>query len=309
MNRDEPGPVGRVIAPLGEIIEAYPVTGGASRDRKFKVHFYGYDSAYLLRLFDDSSLPVKRNEFEALHRMQALTVHCSRPIAMGRWEPEGLYFLLVSFIEGVDAAAALPLSPKPQQLRIGIQAGEELRRIGGYAAPEGVTGWARRRLEASERDIGLLRERGVSFRGAQEAAALTLRGGELMQGRPSSFLHGSFRPANLIVQSGRLAGIVGFGQFGWGDPLYEFAGLPVHARDVSALFCTGQILGYHGGQEPCPEFWSLYALYAAMGVFAALAQAAEHAPERLPAVIAQAERLGDDHNGFAAEKPDWFAEL
>ncbi|WP_246281121.1 phosphotransferase family protein [Saccharibacillus qingshengii] len=304
---------GRAIAPLGEIIEAYPVAGGLSTDRKYKVHFYGYDGAYLLRLFDEDSLALKRAEYEALHRMQAMTVHCSRPIAIGRWEPAGPFFLLVSYIEGTDAAQLLPLSPKPQQLRIGMQAGEALSRIGCYEAPEDMEAWGERCRRKVEREMAALQTHGIRTRAAQAAAEKIRRDLHLAEGRPSVFLHGRFGPENLIVQMGRLAGVVGFERFGWGDPLYEFAGLGLHSRQASTLFCTGQILGYHGGQEPEPAFWRLYGLYAAVGAISLLAEAAEsgieHREERLEQAIRLTDELERDHEGFANDRPSWFAAL
>jgi len=301
--------LGRDIAPLGEIIEAYPIRTGVSADRKYKVHFYGYDGAYLLRLFDETALAFKRSEFEALHRMQAMTVHCSRPIAMGRWETEGTYFLLVSYIDGADAQRTLPASPKPQQLRVGMQAGEELSRISCYPAPEGTESWSNRYIRRTRHELDLLKAKGITSRGVEAATAKICSSANLTAARPSVFLHGSFQPANLIVHGGRLAGVVGFGGFDWGDPLYEFARLGLYSRGVSTLFCTGQILGYHGGQEPDSEFWELYALYAASGAVSLLAKTAENKHGGLNTAIEWVDRLAGDHDGFSNVRPSWFAAL
>lgn len=301
--------LGRKIDPLGEIIEAYPVCEGLSKDRKYKVHFYGYDGAYLLRLFDEVSSAVRQAEFDALHRMQAMTVHCSRPIALGRWEAEDLFFLLVSYIEGTDAARILPHSTKPQQLRIGMQAGEELSRISCYTAPEGMEAWVERYRRKFERNQAFLKAQGVWCRGAETASEKIRTDIGLAEGRPETFLHGSFQPANLIVCAGRLAGVIGFERFGWGDPVYEFARLGLQSRAASTLFCTGQILGYHGGQEPDSVFWRLYALYAASGAISLLAEALEHRGETLEPVIEMVDRLVLDHNEFASDRPSWFAAL
>ncbi|NGZ75607.1 phosphotransferase family protein [Saccharibacillus alkalitolerans] len=307
--QNAPELLGREVAPLGEIIEAYPMNGCASGDRKYKVHFHGYDSAYLLRLFGESSLSLKRAEFEALHRMQALTVHCSRPIAMGRWGTEGLYFLLVSYIDGTDAGQALPLSSKPQQLRIGMQAGEELRRIRCHSAPAGTEDWRSRYRRRTERELELLQKHGISSRGLEAAAEKIRSAAGLTEKRPSAFLHGNFDPAHLIVQGGRLTGVIGFGRFGWGDPLYDFARLGLHSRSVSPLFCTGQILGYHGGQEPGREFWGFYALYAASGAVSLAAESLGRPREELFTAIELADRLAADHDGFADDSPSWFGVL
>ncbi|MEJ8302437.1 aminoglycoside phosphotransferase family protein [Saccharibacillus sacchari] len=301
--------LGRDIAPLGEIIEAYPIQAGVSADRKYKVHFYGYDGAYLLRLFEESALAFKRSEFEALHRMQAMTVHCSRPIAMGRWETEGTYFLLVSYIDGTDAQHILPISPKPQQLRVGMQAGEELSRISCYPAPEGMESWTDRYVRRTERELDVLKSKGITSRGIEAVTVKVRSSASLTEARPSVFLHGSFEPANLIVHQGRLAGVVGFGGFDWGDPLYEFSRLGLYSRGVSTLFCTGQILGYHGGQEPDSEFWELYALYAASGAVSLVAKTVGNKSSELNTVIERVDRLAEDHEDFANVRPSWFAAL
>lgn len=303
------GLLGRKIAPLGEIIEAYPISEGGSADRKYKVHFYGYDGAYLLRLFDGFSFDLRRAEFEALHRMQAMTVHCSRPIAFGQWKSDGVFFLLLSYVEGTDAERILPLTPKPQQLRIGMQAGEELSRIGCCAAPEPAEAWAVRHHRRIERAEAVLQAGGAWGASAEVASAKVRADSGLAEGRPESFLHGSFGPANLIVHTGRLVGVIGFERFGWGDPVYEFARLGLHSRSLSPLFCTGQILGYHGGQAPDDLFWRLYALYAASGVLSQLADTLEQRPEMFGETLQMADRLLLDHDGFASDRPSWFAAL
>ncbi|MCQ4087095.1 phosphotransferase family protein [Saccharibacillus sp. JS10] len=301
--------IGREIAPLGKIIEAYPILAGTSADLKYKVHFYGYDGAYLLRLFDESELSFKRFEFEALHRMQSMTVHCSRPIAMGRWETKNVYFLLVSYIDGIDAGQILSTVPKPQQLRIGMQAGEELSRISAYPAPEGIEPWADRYRKKIKQQLELVTKHAVSSKGVAAAIEMIEATQNLVEERPSVFLHGNFRPANLIVHHSRLTGVVGFGHFDWGDPLYEFAKLGLYSRELSSLFCTGQILGYHGGQAPCAEFWGLYRLYAASAAISLLAEVVANQSPQLNRVLKSIDRLAQDHHDFREEQPSWFASL
>ncbi|OWA33668.1 hypothetical protein B9G55_20190 [Saccharibacillus sp. O16] len=306
---DEPELMGRTIAPLGQILEAHPILEGEPGERKYRVHFYGYDSAYLLRLFDESSLAAKRAEFEALYRMQSISVHCSRPISLGRWESDGLYFQLLSYIEGENAVAALPTAPKPQQLRVGIQAGEELRRIGGYEEAEELTSWSvryRNRVEQKFRRI----EASSGLPACVQAIVDKVKDNlTLVDERPSAFLHGRFLPSNLIVKGGRLAGVVGFGHFDWGDPVYEFASLGLCGRSLSPVFCTGQILGYHGGQEPDEEFWALYSFYAACGALSLLVEALDQGAASLDSVIVLMERLVDDHDHFSQNRPSWFGRL
>ncbi|WP_179218809.1 phosphotransferase family protein [Saccharibacillus sp. O23] len=307
--KEDPELEGRTIAPLGQILEAYPIFEGESGERKYRVHFYGYDASYLLRLFDESSFASKKAEFEALHRMQSISVHCSRPIAMGQWEAGRLYFQLLSYIEGENAVRALPEASKPQQLRVGIQAGEELRRIGGYDAPEELEPWAERYRRCATRTLARIE----SANGLPDCARAAVRkvksGLALVDDRPSVFRHGRYLPSNLIVKSGRLAGVVGFGHFDWGDPVYEFAMLGSCGRNLSPVFCTGQILGYHGGQEPEAEFWKLYSLYAASGALSLIAHALDETPEKLDEAIACLERLARDHEGFSEDSPSWFGAL
>lgn len=300
---------GRTIAPLGQILEAYPIFEGESGERKYRVHFYGYDASYLLRLFDEASFACKQAEFEALHRMQSISVHCSRPIAMGHWGSEGLGFQLLSYIEGEDAVRALPAASKPQQLRVGIQAGEELRRIGGYDAPEELEPWAERYLRSTAQTLAKIESANEVPACVQTAIDKVRNGLALADNRPSVFRHGRYVPSNLIVKSGRLAGVVGFGHFDWGDPVYEFAMLGLCGRHLSPVFCTGQILGYHGGQEPEAEFWQLYSLYSASGALSLLAHSLDEAPEKLDEAIARIDRLARDHEGFAKDLPSWFGSL
>jgi aminoglycoside phosphotransferase (APT) family kinase protein len=123
---------------------------------------------------------------------------------------------------------------------------EELRAIGGDAAAQhalelllelhtapdrggsrpGLDGSARARLAGVERLLRLAAEPDAEVLGA--IAAL---GAALPEPVAPTWGHGDFRPANLIVEGGRIAAVLDWEMAGWGDPTRDFG--------IATMSCWG----------------------------------------------------------------------
>jgi aminoglycoside phosphotransferase (APT) family kinase protein len=105
-----------------------PIHKGYSTDLKIIVHSKA-GGKQLLRLFDLKDYAQKQLEYETLKSMEKYEVKCSKTLAFGEIITLNKGYMLVSYIEGEDAAEELPSYTEEQQFQIGVDAGQELLKI------------------------------------------------------------------------------------------------------------------------------------------------------------------------------------
>lgn len=282
-----------------------PIRKGFSGDKLF-VAESGDGTRRLLRLFELQNLGRKREEYEILQDMQRLGVKCPRTLEFGVRSAFG--FMLVSYIDGQDAEEELPGLPPPNQFRIGLEAGCELRNLHRLQAPAGLSSWHARKSAKHAGYVEQYKACGVRVKGDGKILDFIERNLPLMEDRPNGFQHDDYHPANLIVADNRLAGVIDFNRFDWGDPLHDFLKTGLFSREVSVPFSIGQIKGYFGENEPDDNFWRLYALYLAMAVISTVVWTLKAAPVSLERMMAKIDRVLEDHQGFERTRPVWYRE-
>ncbi|MGU3565749.1 phosphotransferase family protein [Paenibacillus sp. D51F] len=285
--------------------EIEPIFKGYSNDAKYLVRDTEGQPCYIIRAYGIVQAEAKGREYGILEEMERLDVLCSRPVQSGSLPDQGLGYMLVTYIDGEDAAEALPRLPVGEQESIGIHAGRELRKIHRASVPEEVEPW-------QNRILARLR----SYRQDYEACGVRLdRGRELLEflqehiglteGRPSVFQHHDYHVGNLIVHDGALAGIIDFNRYGWGDPVQEFAKAGFFSAETSVPFTAGQIRGYHEG-EPDDEFWQLYAFYIGLVCLSSVPWIVRVRPAETADMLRRIGKVIDDHEGFSRCKPLWY---
>ncbi|MBT2291025.1 aminoglycoside phosphotransferase family protein [Paenibacillus albidus] len=285
-----------------EIIE---IQKGYSTDRKFRVQLE--NGKVLVRSFDMAQVEVKRREFEVLKAMEQYNVLCSRPLEFGQMMELGWGYMVLSYVEGEDAVDQLPHYPVEQQYAIGFQAGQELAKIHQYQAPEGtVSSWYDRKLPKHKRYVEQYNRLGIRFKGDAEVLSFIDEHLELMRDRPNLFQHDDYHVGNLIVSGGKLAGVIDFNRYDWGDPVHEFLKVGMFSTETSIPFCIGQILGYHQKQDPDESFWKLYSLYIAMCLISSVVWIQKVKPEETDLMLATIHRVLEDHDGFERMMPKWY---
>ncbi|MFF2482481.1 phosphotransferase family protein [Paenibacillus sp. NPDC058071] len=294
------------IPSLRECQTVEPIDKGYSRDRKYTV--YGKDGAaqYVLRTYAIGEHEVKKREFEALKRMEEKGVTCSRPIEIGRLAELEIGYMLVSHIPGIEATEALPLLSEDEQCRIGLQAGEELRKIHQVLAPDSIGSWQARMVEKHAKYRIDYERLGVRIEGEGELFAFIDSHLHLMQGRPNVFQHDDFHIGNLIVQDGKLSGVIDFNRYDWGDPISDLLKIGIFSAEVSVPFSVGQLIGYHEGDEPDDDFWRLYSLYLAMTLVSSVVWILKTKPEELDVMMAKIVKVMNDHRNFDTVVPAWY---
>jgi len=276
---------------------------GFSSDEKFLV-ILGDNTKVLLRLFELHEYDSKRTEFSILEKMQELGIRCLRPIQIGRITNRG--YLITSYIEGEDAQEELPLYSETEQYQIGFQAGQELRKMHHYEAPQHISSWYERKVEKHRNYIQAYFKGDQRVKNDHKIIRFIEENIHLMKNRPNLFQHDDFTVGNIIVKDRAFAGVIDFNRYDWGDPIHEFLKVGLFSREVSIPFSIGQIQGYFNGQEPEEPFWHLYSLYLAMSVFSSVVWTMRTIPDDMENMLKKIERVLDDHQSFDRVIPTWY---
>ncbi|WP_059053862.1 aminoglycoside phosphotransferase family protein [Paenibacillus senegalimassiliensis] len=291
---------------LQDDVQIEQIHKGYSSDHKYVVH--KGDELFLLRTFDHKYQALKQIEFEALFRMKELDVKCSRPLEIGDLSDFGLGYMILSFIEGEDAAEVLPNLSWEEQFNIGDDAGVELQKIHQYAAPKNIPSWYERKLSKHTGYFNQYSQLDIRFKNDSAVISFIDDNLYLMKLRPNLFLHDDFHVGNLIVKDNHLSGIIDFNRYDWGDPIDEFVKLGMFSSEVSVPFSIGQIRGYFKGSEPGVHFWRLYSLYLAMCLVSSIVWIIKVKPEETDIMMEKIERVLEDHDYFRLLKPKWYTE-
>lgn len=281
-----------------------PIKEGYSEDQKYIIA--NANHRYVLRLFPIHQYDRKKSEFDVLRQMETYQVRCSRPLELNKLKGADLGYMIVPYIEGEDAKTQLEYLSDPDQFQIGLEAGEELRKMHQYKAPSHIKPWHDRKVKKHQKYVDAYWETGVRITHDQEILSFIEENITYMKRRPNLFQHDDFHLGNLIVKNNKLAGVIDFGLHDWGDPIHEFLKVGLFSRQESIPFSIGQISGYHGKDEPPDSFWRLYSLYLAMSLFSSIVWTLKMRPDELDEMISKIETIIEDHDSFTDLKPTWY---
>ncbi|MCM3627858.1 phosphotransferase [Paenibacillus glycanilyticus] len=296
------------IPELQDCVKLELIDKGYSSDSKYTAYGRDGEPLYLLRTYAPEEDARKREEFRVLEQLREQDVLCSRPIAIGTLEEPSLGYMLLSYIEGGDAADELPRLTGSEQYGIGLRAGAELRKIHQIHAPEGMESWESRVVAKYRRYREGYEQGGAAIAYEDRLFSFIEANLGLLKGRPNILQHDDFHTGNLIVKDGRLSGVIDVNRFDWGDPVHEFLKAGFFSAEVSIPFAVGQIDGYYGAGEPDASFWALYSLYIAMTILSSVVWILRVRPEELDDMLVRINRVWEDHDGFERLVPKWYSE-
>ena len=299
-----------------EIVEATPLLAnvdrvehlreGYSHDEKF-VLWERDHPRYLLRFSDISFLERRRNDFALMRSHWERGTPCSRPYLFGTAKGADACYTLLSYIAGRNVEVALPELPEATQFEIGVEAGRELRKMHEMPHPNAGFDWAAHRRAKYERQVANAREMRLSFARQDEVERYVEANLPLLDRVPVRFQHDDFHPANLIIDDGRLAGIIDFNRCDWGDPIEDFYKVPWFTVQASIPFARGQVMGYLVGGEP-EAFWARYNLYVAMTLHGNLTWTLQEQPHRMVEWQARIQEIIDTHDFSTNGPPGWWGQ-
>jgi aminoglycoside phosphotransferase (APT) family kinase protein len=317
MTKEERETFGRIEPQVRELIRYTAVqklTKGFSFEEKY-VLSCNDTKRYLVRITGSANPEIiryKQTEFGIIRRLRKDSALVPDAHAFGISDDGNLCFMLLDFIEGTDGEVALNGLGEADQYRIGVQAGEEQKKMHALPAPPGLPGWYESFSEKFARKGAAFDRLEIDVPGIdREYLSWYIRENiSSIRDSPRVFLHRDYHPANMVIDKGQLSGIIDFNRYEWGDPVFDFMALAYFSRAISIPFSVGQIDGYTGGL-PSREFWKKYALYCAMSIIPDLLWACDYAEKTgSPDEIGRSEKriamICADHEGFTTDIPCWY---
>jgi serine/threonine-protein kinase len=282
-----------------------PIVKGVSGDAKYAVETED-GQRYLLRVSDGSERERKEAMFGMMKRVDALGVAMCRPVDFGLCNHGKNVYQLLTWCEGETADAVLPALSVAQRYAIGIQAGQNLRRIHSIPAPEDTVDWYERFISVDEKRLRAFPRCGVPIAGSESIFAYYEENHHLLRGRPQCLLHGDFHNENILVTPNLAIAIVDWDLLDslYGDPWSEFNRLSM-CQNFSPHFATGLLRGYFGGDPP-EEFWLVLALYLSVGALTLVSWAATFEPTCLEECQQGAATVLSWFEGMRSPVPTWY---
>ena len=279
--------------------EIDPVQEGFSGDEKF--HVSGPGGECLLRISPADKRERRLREYTAMRALAPLSVNIPRALDFG--DCEGGVYTLLSWVEGRPSPEILPGLPAHGQRAVGRQAGAILRALHTVPAPL-APDWAEAYGRKMARKVESYRACALHLPELDEFAAYALDSAALLSGRPSTFQHGDYSVANMVLDASFRLGVIDFDRMDYGDPWEEFNRI-VWSAQLSPAFARGTVDGYFDGAPPL-AFWKLLALYIASNTLGSLPWAVPFGEEQMDIMREQAAQVLDWYDGMENPVPRWY---
>lgn len=280
-----------------------PITKGWSSDKKFYIET-GDKAKLLLRISDLASYEHKKSEFAAMQQLVRGGVYMPQPLDCGLCNDGQNVYLLLTWLEGVDAETILPTLTDEEQYQFGYIAGQMLRAIHSLPAPHTQVPWKERFRRKTERKISSYQVCELQFSGSDRVIDYLHANMSLLKNRPQSFQHGDFHIGNMIINEHRQLGIIDFNRSDYGDPWEEFNRITFCA-EISAPFASGRINGYF--EDAVPDlFFRLLAFYIGSNLLSTLPWAIPFGPEEVATSLRQARNVLRWYDNFTTHIPSWY---
>jgi len=289
---------------LKDYRELKRINKGFSSDEKYFISLKNGDEEYMIRFFPINQFEDREKEFAILKTIGTYTNKAIKAIEIG--EIQGRGYIVTTYIDGNDVEAELLVLTEKEQFQLGFEAGKELLNLHKIQAPKHIESWYERKSLKHKKYVEAYLACPIKIDQDEKILQFIDNHMLLMENRPNIFQHDDYHPSNIIVQEGKLNGIIDFGRYDWGDPIHEFLKIGIFTRNISVPFSVGQIKGYFNGEEPNDEFWTLYSLYLAMCVFSTVVWTLKTIPEDMDNMRNKISILLDDHQYFSNVKPSWY---
>lgn len=284
------------------IVHKSLIDKGWSGDKKYCVETVN-GIKYLLRVSPGSLKVRKKRQFELICVVAELGIPMCRPVEFGECE-DGVYMLL-SWIDGMDADDAITCMSEEDQYGYGVEAGQILASIHTIPAPADAPDWASRFNAKIDRKIAMYENCELKYdRGADAFLEYIANNRQLLNGRPQCYQHGDYHIGNMMVdRDGKLV-IIDFDRDDYGDPWEEFNRI-VWCAQIAPAFASGMVDGYFDRCVPV-EFWKLLALYISANTLSSLPWAIPFGETEIRVMREQAEQVLSWYDGMRNEIPSWY---
>ena len=281
-----------------------PIDYGWSGDQKYRA-VTPDGTPYFLRVTSRQRGDRFAKLFDLQKAVAATGIPMCAPVAIGECE-EGVY-AIHSWIDGVDAEAAVPTLSAEVQYKLGRDAEQYLTRIHSIPAPEDQPDWEARFNAKIDRKIQMYADCPIHFDGDHHLLRYIEENRHLLRDRPQTFQHGDYHIGNMMVTTDGTLTIIDFDRDDWGDPWEEFNRI-VWSAQAAPSFAAGMVDGYFDGPVPM-EFWKLLALYISSNTLSSLPWAIPFGEKEILVMRNQASQVLGWYDGMKNVVPAWYSSL
>ncbi len=280
------------------------ITKGWSSDEKYKI-VTNDGRTLLLRISDISSYESKKKEYEIVEKYSKLGFAMSMPVDFGICNGGKSYYMLLTFVEGVDLEEALPRLTEKEQYLLGREAGKILKKIHSIPLddcdipketkkPKKL--WQLSRYEETPH---------LRVENDESVIAFVKNNIDLIWREKPVYQHGDFHPGNLIYMNDGKIGVIDFNRWEIGDPYEEFYKLESFGTEVSVPYSIGQIDAYFEGEIPM-DFWGALAVYCAHAALFSIKWAEKFGQEDVDGMVERCHRAFENYDSFNSIIPKWY---
>ncbi len=289
---------------LKSVDQIQTLNKGQSPEKKY-ILFSNNQEKFILRVAKIGRFHKYQKMFNIINKFHKKGVKCLKPVVFDKTADDRYCYSVVEYLQGKSSESILPNLSTTEQLKIGIAAGKELKKLHKLKCPKTKRDWFDKRYPKFLADLKKFKDLKLSFYKEKYVLDYINKHVDLMKGRPLRFLHYDYGVRNIIVHNNKLNGIIDFNGYKWGDPIHDFYKLPWGSKNCSVWFVKGEIIGYNGGSVP-DSFWAMYNLYVMMNLHRRLAWAYLKQPSRFPSRLKIIEEIVREHNLKSNKGPKWF---
>lgn len=283
------------------IVYKEKINKGWSADIKYLIKDDN-NNKYLLRISSIDQYEKKLVEFDYLKKLEKIGLSVCKPIEFGTCD-DGVYIIL-SWIEGVDAQEYILNLSNKEQYEYGIIAGKELLKIHSLKAPSNIFDWEEKFNKKIDRKIKMYEDCPIKIDKANNLIEYINNNRHLLKNRNLVFHHGDYHIGNMMINENKELVIIDFNRADFGDPYEEFNRI-VWCAQASSYFASGIVDGYFNNDIP-EDFWKVLALYISSNTLSSIPWAIPFGKEEIEVMINQSKdvlRWYDDMNTYI---PSWY---
>lgn len=283
------------------IVYKEKINKGWSADIKYLIKDDN-NNKYLLRISSIDQYEKKLVEFDYLKKLEKIGLSVCKPIEFGTCD-DGVYIIL-SWIEGVDAQEYILNLSNKEQYEYGIIAGKELLKIHSLNAPSNIFDWEEKFNKKIDRKIKMYEDCPIKIDKANNLIEYINNNRHLLKNRNLVFHHGDYHIGNMMINENKELVIIDFNRADFGDPYEEFNRI-VWCAQASSYFASGIVDGYFNNDIP-EDFWKVLALYISSNTLSSIPWAIPFGKEEIEVMINQSKdvlRWYDDMNTYI---PSWY---
>lgn len=284
-----------------EIIDVVKLTKGFSRDVKYIMS--NKENKYLLRISNMSLYNKKSNQYALLKEIENLNINTSKPVEFGVLNEKYCYMIL-SWLEGVDAEEAVLKVSDKEAYELGLEAGKILYQLHNIKVDQSnEPSWWEKYQAKVDKKINSLLTCDLTIPMQDEILKYYKDNIYLMKDRPQCLCHGDYHVGNMIVNNGKI-GIIDFDKYNFSDPYDEFKPFCWNVMK-SEYFETGLINGYFDGKIP-EDFFKILKFYTAESMISHLPWAIQFGEKEIEVMKNINNMQMKWWDNFKLDVPTWY---